>query len=1457
MIRKLFVMTLLAGMTAAPQAQAALHQLDAEQTGLQITAQSQLGLSLQLGFSSLECSEFEHSGESFATLQLENCVSGGEPGHPAIPRYSRLIQVPLGAELDVHVSAGRQQDFTFNELGITQPLAPAQAPRSKAISADMHEMVMDQAAYAESRLDAAPRVSIEDLGVMRGVRMARVQVEPIQVDVTQETLRLFQDLELQVNFTGADLEATADLAARTRSPYFESVYAGSLINHQAFSSSRDTVTEYPISYVIVTDPMFTAQLADFIEWKTKKGFTVIVGETGSPEVGSTTTSIKAWLQGIYNAATPAQPAPSFVLYVGDDNLIPAWDGGAGSHVTDLDYVLYTGSDDLPEVYYGRFSARDSAQLQAQIDKTLEYEQYQMPDPSFLGQSVLIAGVDSGYAPTHGNGQINYGTTYYFNAAHGITSSTYLYPTSSESWVDAQVVADVSAGAGFVNYTAHGSQTSWADPSFTITNINSLSNAHMYPTVVGNCCLTNSFQVETCFGEAWLRAENKGAIGYIGGSNNTYWDEDYWWGVGYGSVVGSGPTYEDTGLGAYDGAFHDHGEPFADWYTCQSALLTRGNLAVTEAGSSLTTYYWEIYHLMGDPSISTWLGVPDANTVSHPEVIFLGQGSLSLSAEAYSYVGLSVAGELKASGLTDASGNLTLDFDPITVATDADLVITHHQKIPVITTIPCVPNDGAYVTLSSYSPTQAVYGSSVSLDVALENIGTVGAMDVTATLTTANAYASLGDGSEFYGTIVAGATANGTDAFSFSLADGAPDQEEIQFDLSVSGTARDTWTASFNVMAQAPSMHAGMTSIDDAAGGNGNNRMDPGETVTLEVPVTNGGHAATVNGLATLSTTSTWITLLDVSQAVSAITAGETRTLLFDVLVSADAPIGTPAGFSLMLDAGAYDINTGFTFPIGLVLEDFESASFAVFPWEQVGAAPWQIASSPYEGSWCAQSGSITHNEQSQLVLTVDIQSADDISFYYKVSSESNYDYLRFYIDGVEQASWSGTVDWSLGTYPVSVGTHTFMWAYTKDGSVDTGSDCAWIDYIVFPALGLPPAPAIAVGPTNVETWVEPGFIGTEYLTIANQGEGDLNWSASFTTNSPSLASIPAMKLGKDDADPRQGHVSRDWGGPDNFGYTWADSNEPGGPAYSWVDISGIGTAGTFGDDSNSGAISLGFSMPFYGNIFSSVNVCSNGFLSFTSTSTSYTNQGIPTGGEPENLIAPFWDDLNPSSGGTIYTWSDTANGRFIVQWDAVPRYSNTSALETFQAILYSDGRIVFQYETISDALSVTVGIENADGTDGLEVVANADYLTSGMAIEFAFEEPWFFVTPSSGTVLPGGSQQVTLDFSAMEILEEGDYQAILYISSNDPSSPLLSISVVMHVGTLALDAPVLTISSPNACATQIDWDPVPGATAYKIWTRTNSTEPWVLEATTTYTFLDIDCIISGTRRFYRVTAVME
>ncbi len=116
-------------------------------------------------------------------------------------------------------------------------------------------------------------------------------------------------------------------------------------------------------------------------------------------------------------------------------------------------------------------------------------------------------------------------------------------------------------------------------------------------------------------------------------------------------------------------------------------------------------------------------------------------------------------------------------------------------------------------------------------------------------------------------------------------------------------------------------------------------------------------------------------------------------------------------------------------------------------------AAWRVASDTASaGVFSLKSGVITHLQNSGIQFTgtgtVPLGAVGNVTFARRVSSEANFDFLRFYIDGVQVASWSGLLSWQTVTYPVAAGTHTFKWSYTKDGSVNAGSDAAWIDAVV-------------------------------------------------------------------------------------------------------------------------------------------------------------------------------------------------------------------------------------------------------------------------------------------------------------------------------------------------------------------------------------------------------------------------
>lgn len=155
-------------------------------------------------------------------------------------------------------------------------------------------------------------------------------------------------------------------------------------------------------------------------------------------------------------------------------------------------------------------------------------------------------------------------------------------------------------------------------------------------------------------------------------------------------------------------------------------------------------------------------------------------------------------------------------------------------------------------------------------------------------------------------------------------------------------------------------------------------------------------------------------------------------------------------------------------------------------WTAGGSASWQVTSSGHDGIYCARAGTITHNQSTYLRATVNC-GAGSVKFWKKVSSESGYDYLRFRIDGNQVASWSGcATTWSRASFEVGAGIHTFEWSYTKDGSVSSCSDTAWIDCIDFPDCPTPSAPILepkpryTQGTTNLVRW-QPAADSAEHL----------------------------------------------------------------------------------------------------------------------------------------------------------------------------------------------------------------------------------------------------------------------------------------------------------------------------------------------------------------------------------------
>ncbi len=337
---------------------------------------------------------------------------------------------------------------------------------------------------------------------------------------------------------------------------------------------------------------------------------------------------------------------------------------------------------------------------------------------------------------------------------------------------------------------------------------------------------------------------------------------------------------------------------------------------------------------------------------------------------------------------------------------------------------------------------------------------------------------------------------------------------------------------------------------------------------------------------------------------------------------------------------------------------------------------------------------------------------------------------------------------------------------------------------------------MVVNPLSFNVTGQIGRTTTAPLNIANTGGLDLNYNVVATTtlrldnrrhgNTHFTDSEHPTRVNNGDKsntprNPNNPPVLMGRGGPDEFGYSWIDSDEPGGPAYNWIDITDRGAQLYMGDDDSQGPFDIGFNFPFYGQTFSTFRVCSNGFISFTSTMTPWSNLPIPGVDNPSDLVAPFWTDLAPNNGGEVWYYSD--GSQLVVSYINVAHFDWDTGVGpyTLQVILTSSGAIFFNYADINPPDNdETIGIQNGDGSIGLQIAYNQTYVHAGLTARIT--SGWLSADPASGTVTPGNNVNTTIIFDATT-LEEGTYTGSLTVTGFDANHQVgeVSIPVTFHV----------------------------------------------------------------------------
>ena len=880
---------LMMGLLFGTQAMAQHIELGAAKSAQNCANVTDEGFTASFSFSSIDATEVSTEKGMFSNITMEGTYSAGNVGEPSLPVVNKLIAVPYGANVaSVEVKSYSTTTYQLADYGI-KTVMPQQPSLRKDQKPEDVKFVYNEKAYAAKSFSQRPIATIEMRGTMRGIQVGSLTINPVNYNPATNSIEVYNDIEIEVRYNNYDKSASYNEFARTFSPYFATVYSAMFNWRDDVYQQHPDLWQAPVKMLVIADRMFEECMQEWIEWKTMKGFYMDVNYTD--EVGTSASAIRSFIQGKY-----AEDAPTFVIIFGDKNQVAASATGSESHcVTDLQYMS-VDNDDFPDIYHSRMCAENVQQMQNIITKTLWYEKLQFESPtrdiSYLGNVLLIAGWDSYWTSYDGAPSIQYAMEYYYNTEHGFNNVYY--------WLGQPYTgcyAPLNTGVGFVNYTAHGSNTSWADPQFTVNNVNGLTNEGMPFLAMGNCCEAADWGISsTCLGEAMIRNNTAAAYAYIGSCPSTYWYEDYYFTVGATNVFGQMPTYEQTAYGCYDAIWND------DEYNCVSAIPVIGNLAVCYShangyqGSVSDKYYWQSYHALGDGSVMPFRVIPTANNVSHMAIFPIGMPTYEVSADPGSYVAISKDGVLHGVGLVDESGTIEVEVEPVTSGGDVTICVTGLDKIPYITIVPAAALEGPYVSVDSYTPANVHVGDESSMSITFKNVGTAATNGTTnVTLSCESEDLTIINGTGSFESLAPEATIQ-LNGFTYSIAEGVADGTRFTIKtMAVCGN--NTWEGKTVITAgEAVLQFDGMAS----AGG-----FVPGETLSVVASFKNTGHYMATNAIASIASTSEYVTIENSTFEAGTIDPTGVATCVFNITVDANCPMTEqlPLTFTLNADGG--------------------------------------------------------------------------------------------------------------------------------------------------------------------------------------------------------------------------------------------------------------------------------------------------------------------------------------------------------------------------------------------------------------------------------------------------------------------------------------------------------------------------------------------------------------------------
>ncbi len=915
----------------------------------------------------------------FHELNLPGAMSYGKPGEPVLPVSGLQVLLPPG-EVVTGVEVIPGQAVT---LPGTYRLAPGQPQRPLSDTSPVEVVAPNPHVYHSANVFPAALHSELSDGYFRGHRIASLALYPVQYIPARGQVTCYGEMRVRIT-TAPDAAALAHAEQMIRRDAGTLTRLGRLVSNPAASGAYDAIGPTASGAYDATGPA----PAGTRDLDPSLGYTylIITGDTYAEEVEPLVAFhtergrkaglfLKSWILENYTSGVDEQErirdfiidayqtwGADYVLLVGDardENGIPHRglysDTDYGEWDADIPADMYygcldgnwnidgddrwgePGEDDLyHEVAVGRACVSDEEDALNFVTKVMRYTTEPVLEEA--DEALMVAELLWSNPLTWGGDskdEVKDGST-----AHGYTTTGFPSTMNVETlydrdgtWSKSTLIDLMTSGAQILNHLGHCNVTYMMKmDNADIASFDNDGIEHTYNFVYTQGCYCGSFDNRTtsggytadCFSELF-QTHDAGAVAVV--SNSRY---------GWGDPGGTDGSSQYFDREYFDAMFGEAIFPVAE----ANDDSKMDNIWSIDFGGNRWCYYQ--LNVFGDPAMELWTAVPEPLAMSHPGAILIAEDEVEVSV---SSAGSPVAGArvtiysedyaTYGTALADDYGIALVPIDPQSVGT-LYVKATAHDHLEVDGMMQVVPPDGPYLVIDElevYEPggDGVIHaGEAVQMRMLLSNVGTEDAHTVSAALSVDDEYVTLTTGTQAFPDIPAGGSAWSDGFYAFDVAPLCPDLHLVQMPVTVEGQARQhprqIWEDQINLVVHAPEISIESMLVDDTVGGNGNLRLDPGETATIAVTLQNSGSGPLtgIEGLLTCDHSQIAITSTTGSNAGLAEDEMGLLEPVFEVTVDAAYPYLIGEFELRVTGSNDYDLTFECPLPVGGFFETVEN-----------------------------------------------------------------------------------------------------------------------------------------------------------------------------------------------------------------------------------------------------------------------------------------------------------------------------------------------------------------------------------------------------------------------------------------------------------------------------------------------------------------------------------------------------